>query len=107
MRLVYSNILKLSKLATFLLVLLCLLLQTATVTINAFSENDTEFALIDWEEDSDEEEKTEMSNEKTAPPIYSTYAPFFEYATVVKFHLVNQKLPGTNQEIPIPPPELV
>lgn len=107
MKLVCKYIFSFVKSTAFLVVLMSMLLQTVTVSINIFAENDTEFTLFDLEEDSDEEEKTENTSEKIQTPVYKIHDPYFGYSCLITRHIVNQKLLDINEEIPIPPPEFI
>ena len=107
MKLIYNNIFGFIKHTAFLVVFMSLLLQTITISVTIFIENDTELVEIDWEEDSDEEEKQEKTDEKIEPPIFESYTTPFLYVSVMNCHQLQHLPLDFSLEIPIPPPEQV
>ena len=100
-----NGILVYLKYIAFVVILSTMLLQTVSVTVNFLLQNETELTIIDWEEDTDEEE-TENTNEKTEPPFNNSYYSYTEPLHLVNTcSIISKKVTDISQEIPIPPPQ--
>ncbi|WP_101450723.1 hypothetical protein [Aquimarina sp. MAR_2010_214] len=85
------------------------MLQSIVETITLFTNDNIELVEVDWEEDSDEEEKQEddCKDEKNEVKILNSYDRHFIYASQRSCYQVIQLLSDFDLEIPIPPPEQV
>ncbi|WP_025663084.1 hypothetical protein [Aquimarina megaterium] len=109
MKLFCHNIFSFIKYGSFIIVLVGMLLQPIVQTITLFTNDDIELVEVDWEEDSDEEEKQEddCKYEKNELKILNSYDRHFIYASEHSCYQVLQPHYDFDLEIPIPPPEQV
>lgn len=104
----HSHIFNIFKHISFVLVLCVLILQPITEAFSSFSDVNYELVDIDWEDDTDKEEKEGKSEQKKKiEPQFvnanTSYSDLYKYA----FHYYIQRLKlSNNLEILIPPPEL-
>lgn len=104
----FNNILNIAKYSLFLVLFISMLLQTVSISITLFIDNDTELVEIDWEEDADEEEKqeNEKRDEKIEPPVLNSDTIQLVYTSLTNYYQLRTSLQDFSMEIPIPPPEL-
>jgi len=109
MNLLKQNILSSLKYSVFAILLLGILLQPLSQFMTIFSDENIELAILEWEEDSGEEEKQEDDSkgdeEKTEPQFLNSHKHLTSTSTITINYTVLESILDFNLEILGPPPK--